>query len=109
MPFAVIDFVSHPDLYCLMGWTLQSLIDADMTVAAHCQTAPCHHSQKLDLEKLRDRFRPDMPAMHDDLVLKLRCARCGGKAVGLTLSPRSNEKRRPNDVKPSLYERAKGL
>lgn len=49
-----------------MGWTLQSLIDADMTVAAHCQRSACNHSQLLDLVQLRDRFGPDMPAMRDE-------------------------------------------
>ena len=88
-----------------MGWTVQSLIDADMTVAAHCHRSACHHSQLLDLVKLRERFGPDMPAMHDDLVPKLRCAQCGGKEVGLTLSPRSNESRRPKDPKPNLYQK----
>jgi hypothetical protein len=46
----------------------------------------CHHNQKLDLEKLRDRFGPDAPAMSDDLVPELRCAKCGGKKVGLIYS-----------------------
>jgi hypothetical protein len=91
-----------------MTWILQTLIDHDMTVAAHCRRSACNHSQLLDLAKLRDRFGPDVPAMHDDLVPRLRCAKCGGKEVGLTLSPRSNEKRRPKDPKPNLYESAKG-
>lgn len=91
-----------------MTWTVQTLIDADMTVAAHCHRISCHHTQMLDLEKLKERFGPDMPAMHDDLVPRLRCAKCGGKEVGLTLSPRSNEKRRQKDVRANLYEKAKG-
>ncbi|WP_292106347.1 hypothetical protein [Mesorhizobium sp.] len=50
------------------GCTFQSLIDAEMTVTAFCHHAPCNHSQKLDLAKLRDRFGPDAPAMADDIV-----------------------------------------
>lgn len=69
------------------GWTLQSLIDDGMKVHAYCHVYRCHHNQKLDLEKLRDRFGPDAPAMSDDLVPKLRCAKCGGKKVGLIYSP----------------------
>ncbi|ESZ02360.1 MAG: hypothetical protein EOS11_32240 [Mesorhizobium sp.] len=44
------------------GWTFQSLIDAKMTVTAHCHHAPCHHRDTLDLVKLRDRFGPDAPS-----------------------------------------------
>jgi hypothetical protein len=57
-----------------MGWTLQSLIDADMTVAAHCQRSACNHSQLLDLVQLRDRFGPDMPVMRDEPWPRLQCS-----------------------------------
>ena len=78
-----------------MGRTLQSLIDGKMTIEACCQKAPCHHHQTLDLVKLRDRFGPDAPAMSDDLTPKMRCAKCGGKRVGLIYSPAGNEKMVP--------------
>ncbi|UCI10419.1 hypothetical protein [Mesorhizobium sp. B1-1-8] len=67
--------------------TFQTLVDGGMKVTAHRQTSPCHHSQVLDLVKLRDRFVPDAPAMECDLKPKLRCARCGGKAVGVIYTP----------------------
>ena len=79
-------------------WTFQSLIDAKMAVTAHCQTAPCHHSQKLDLAKLRDRFGPDAPSLADDLIPNLKCAKCGGKKVGLIYTP---------DTTPNAYGKAK--
>ena len=81
------------------GWTFQSLIDAKMTVMAQCHRAPCNHNQVLDLVKLRDRFGPDAPAMADDLIPKLRCAKCGGKKVGLIYTP---------DTTPNAYGKAKG-
>ncbi|MFB9983039.1 hypothetical protein ACFSQQ_28590 [Mesorhizobium kowhaii] len=81
------------------GWTFQSLIDGKMTVAAHCQTAPCHHSQRLDLPKLRDRFGPDAPAMEWDIRPKLRCKKCNGNDVGLIYTP---------DSSPNAYGKAKG-
>jgi hypothetical protein len=68
-------------------WTFQSLIDGGMSVRAYCHDHRCNHNQVLDLEKLRDRFGPDAPAMHDDIAPKLRCARCGGKKVGLIYTP----------------------
>jgi hypothetical protein len=71
-------------------WTIQSLIDDGMTVTAYCHTSPCHHNQRLDLLKLRDKLGPDAPAMRDDLVPKLRCAKCGGKKVGLIYAPKTN-------------------
>jgi hypothetical protein len=80
------------------GWMFQSLIDAKMAVTAHCQTAPCHHRQKLDLAKLRDRFGPDAPAMAHDLIPKLKCAKCGSKKVGVIYTP---------DSRPSAYAKAK--
>ena len=81
------------------GWTFQSLIDARMTVMAHCHHGPCNHNQVLDLVKLRDRFGPDAPAMADDLIPKLRCAKCGGKKVGLIYTP---------DTTSNAYGKAKG-
>ncbi|MEQ1956830.1 hypothetical protein [Mesorhizobium sp. CN2-181] len=46
--------------------------------------------------------------MHDDLVPKLGCAKCGGKQVGLTYGPRFNENRRAQVPRPNMYERARG-
>ncbi|ANN58683.1 hypothetical protein A9174_19325 [Mesorhizobium loti NZP2037] len=80
------------------GWTFQSLIDAKMAVTAHCQTAPCHHRQALDLAKLRNRFGPDTPAMADDLIPRLKCAKCGGRRVGVIYTP---------DTSPNAYGKAK--
>ena len=80
-----------------MPWTLQSLIDGDMNVTAYCQSSPCHHSRRLDLVSLRDRFGPDWPAMHDDLAPKMKCAKCGGRHVGLIYSPAGNEKMVPKN------------
>jgi hypothetical protein len=52
-------------------------------VHAYCHNYPCNNNQKFDLEKLRDRFGPDAPAINDDLAAKHRCARCGRYNVGL--------------------------
>lgn len=87
----------------MAAWTLQSLIDARMTVTAYCHRTSCHHNQVLDLTKLRDRFGPDAPAMTDDLAPKLKCAKCGGKAVGLIYTPDST----PPSGR-SAYAKAKG-
>ena len=80
------------------GWTFQSLIDAKMQVTACCHHAPCNHHQVLDLVKLRDRFGPHAPAMADDLIPKLKCAKCGSKRVGLIYTP---------DTTPNAYGKAK--
>ncbi|PTE11536.1 hypothetical protein C9427_04760 [Mesorhizobium helmanticense] len=80
------------------GWTFQSLIDAKMAVTAHCHNSACHHRQVLDLVKLGDRFGPDAPAMADDLIPKLKCAKCGSKRVGLIYTP---------DTTPNAYGKAK--
>ncbi|MER9706061.1 hypothetical protein NKJ10_17700 [Mesorhizobium sp. M0204] len=71
-------------------WTVQGLIDARMQLTAFCHNSRCHHNQALDLGKIKAKLRPDAPAMADDLIPKLKCARCGGKAVGLTYTPDPN-------------------
>ncbi|TIV70591.1 MAG: hypothetical protein E5V89_13940 [Mesorhizobium sp.] len=79
------------------GWTIQGLIDAGMKVTAFCHNPRCHHSQVLDLPKLRDKFGPDAPAMEWDLRPKLRCAKCGNtesKRFGLSYTP-DYEKKQP--------------
>ncbi|MER9167683.1 hypothetical protein NKI12_09910 [Mesorhizobium australicum] len=81
------------------GWTFQRLIDDKMTVTAHCHHSPCNHSQKLDLVNLRDRFGPEAPAMADDIIPKLKCAKCGGKKIGLIYKP---------DSRPNAYGKANG-
>jgi hypothetical protein len=55
-----------------------------------------NHSQMLDLVKLR--FGPDAPAMANDLIPKPKCAKCGGKKVGLIYTP---------DTSPKAYGKAK--
>ncbi|TIX93937.1 MAG: hypothetical protein E5V24_11375 [Mesorhizobium sp.] len=42
-----------------------------------------NHNQKLDLAMLRDRYGPDAAAMADDIIPKLKCAKCGSKRVGV--------------------------
>jgi hypothetical protein len=70
-------------------WTIQQLIDDRMTLTAYCHAPMCHHNQRLDINKLRDKLGPDAPAMSDDLVPKLRCTNCGGRKVGLIYTPPS--------------------
>lgn len=69
------------------GWTPQTLIDSKMRLTAFCHNPKCHHNQVLDLGELKAKLGPDAPAMSADLIPKLKCARCGGKAVGLTYTP----------------------
>jgi hypothetical protein len=78
-----------------------------MEIEAWCQNAACNHHSSLDLEKLRDRFGPDGPAMEWDLKPKLKCARCGGKKIGLIYSPDLAKAKPQWGV--SAYQKAKGL
>jgi hypothetical protein len=70
-----------------MAWTIQTLIDERMTLNAYCHNWRCQHSERLDLFALKDKLGPDAPAMADDLLPKLKCSKCGGKAVGLIYAP----------------------
>jgi len=87
-----------------MVWTFQSLIDGGMHIEAYCQS--CNHHSSLDLEKLRDRFGPDAPAMEWDIKPKLKCARCGGKKLGLIYSPDTSKVKGMWDGR--AYAKAKG-
>lgn len=59
-----------------MAWTFQSLIDDRMTVTAYCHNPACNHNATLDLNRMRDRFGPDAPAMSDDIQPMLYCSPC---------------------------------
>lgn len=87
----------------MKNWTLQSLIDGDMTVTAYCHRSACNHSKQLDLVAIRDRLGPDTQAMADDLTPRLKCAVCGGRQIGLIYSPAGNKQRYPRNP----YEKAK--
>lgn len=71
--------------------TIQELMYHEHTLTAVCYDQrngiPCSHYQLLDLPALRERLGPDHLAMHDALVPKLRCSKCGSKLVGLIRSP----------------------
>jgi hypothetical protein len=69
------------------GWTFGRLIAEQMRVTAFCQNSRCNHNQQLDLAALAAKFGPDAPAMHDDLVPRLKCTKCGGRQIGLTYTP----------------------
>ncbi|WP_376703407.1 hypothetical protein RQ479_29840 [Mesorhizobium sp. ISC25] len=69
------------------GWTVQGLIDERMEIHVYCYNPQCHHNQPLDLGKLKAKLGPKAPAMADDLIPKLKCAKCSGKRVGLTYTP----------------------
>lgn len=58
-----------------------------MTVTAYCEAHLCHHNQRIDLEALKAKIGPDAPAMADDIVPRLKCAKCGSKKVGLIYAP----------------------
>lgn len=63
---------------------IQALIDARYTLRAWRER--CGHHKVLDLQKLGERLGFDHSTMHDNLTPKLRCDRCGGRKIGLTLS-----------------------
>lgn len=70
--------------------TLADRIRNGDMVRAYCHNIPaCGHSAELDLVKLAERLGPDHGAMHDDLVPKLKCAKCGGRRIGLIVTPNS--------------------
>jgi hypothetical protein len=71
-------------------WTVQELIDRRMKLHAYCHRSTCHHNKLVDLELLKAKLGPDARAMNDDLLPKLKCAKCGGREIGLTYSPHTS-------------------
>lgn len=74
------------------GRTIQDVLDSGDTIRVWCHHPPCGHHGTLDFVALREKLGPDHGAMHDDLVPKLKCSRCGGKKVGITVHLKSNER-----------------
>lgn len=67
--------------------TIQSFIESGDVLTAYCHNSRCNHHSVLDMAALREKLGPDHGSMHDDLVPKLRCSKCGGKKLGLIRSP----------------------
>lgn len=91
-----------------MSETIQQFINSGDTVTAYCQNPACGHRQVLDMLKLRDKLGPDHGSLHDDLVPKMRCSKCGGKDIGLIRS--SNKTASYTGPKPNqnMYAKLSG-
>lgn len=90
------------------GRTIQDAIDAGERLEAWCHSPRCGHHAYLDLIKLREKLGPDHGAMHDDLVYKLRCAKCGGRKIGLIVHPNYARYDQARMNGKNLYAKAKG-
>lgn len=63
---------------------IQICIDRGYGIRAHC--GKCRRFVELDLHKLGERLGYDHSTMHDDMVPKLVCSKCGkGTEISLTL------------------------
>jgi hypothetical protein len=69
------------------GRTIRDMIEAGESLWVTCHNPLCGKSAELDVAALADRLGPDHGAMHDDLVTKFRCSKCGGKRIGFTYIP----------------------
>lgn len=69
--------------------TLGALFDQAFRVQAHCNDQFCRHSVELDLGVLVVRLGREFVAIGNPspLASRLSCAKCGGKDIGLILSP----------------------
>jgi len=70
--------------------TLRGAAYLNYTVTAWCNF--CHHHVDLDLAALARKLGPEHGALHDDLVPKLKCEKCGGKNIGLIVGGYRREK-----------------
>jgi hypothetical protein len=69
--------------------TIGALIAGDFTVWVHCENQFCRHHAILDLHALADRLGSDFIAIGkpNPLMAKMVCSKCGGKDLGLIVSP----------------------
>ncbi|MGE0653264.1 MAG: hypothetical protein AB7P12_16195 [Alphaproteobacteria bacterium] len=71
--------------------TLGDLIENRHRLYICCEASPggrrCNHDALVYLEQLAVRLGRDHGCLHDDLVGKFRCARCGSKAISLRIHP----------------------
>jgi hypothetical protein len=69
--------------------TIGAHIANDFTVSAHCHAQECRHWAELDLVALGEHLGMNFVTVGDPnpLVKLLRCQKCGGKDLGLILSP----------------------
>lgn len=71
--------------------TIGALIDEHHRLHIYCEASydglRCGHHAWADLEALAARFGRDHSSLHDDLVPKLRCSKCGSKKLSLRLHP----------------------
>lgn len=91
--------------------TIGSLIEGRFTVSAHCFAHGCGHSARLDLVDMSERLGAGFIAIGDPnpLVKLLRCQKCGGKDLGLILSPRTGYENGPFSSGPDYgVERSLG-
>lgn len=75
--------------------TLGAILDGDYSLRACCYSLKCQHNATLDVEALARRLGRDHSSMHWDLIPNLRCSKCGGKNIGLRLSPPTGSPGRP--------------
>lgn len=69
--------------------TIGDLIGQGFRLSVHCENQFCRHYTELDLDALAERLGPGFATVGspNPLVAKLRCSACGGKDLGLILSP----------------------
>lgn len=75
----------------MRGETIQTFIDSGDKLRVYCHNPLCSHHVELDMLMMCDRLGPDHGAMHDDLVTKLKCSKCGSRKVGFIRSPGTKE------------------
>lgn len=62
----------------------------------------CHHSQPIDMEKLKASLGPNHGALFPDLKDVLRCPKCKSRHFSFSRQAKGNEKR-------NSYAKAKGI
>lgn len=77
--------------------TIGALIDHGFRLSIHCENQFCRHNALLDLVALAERFGRDFVTIGrpNPLTARMRCSKCGGKDLGLILSPRTGYENGP--------------
>lgn len=88
--------------------TIQHFIDLGDKLTLYCHNPRCGHHAQIDMLKLRDKLGPDHGCLHDDIIDKFICSKCGGKKLGFIRSPDHDAINRDRMAGRNLYAKAKG-
>jgi hypothetical protein len=81
-------FYSQANLIGMLEYrTLGQLADGRMSVTAYCEANACHHSGRLNLGALAERYGRDFDFFAVNLRPRMKCSKCDRRGATFIVSP----------------------